>query len=358
MSKEFFPQRLEVKPTIYAYELVNVPTHRGLLKVGYTTRDARERIREQVGTAGVQYQIVLEKPAMRHDGTVFTDHEVHHMLRLNGIQKDQGEWFHCTIKDVEAAIRAVKNGQLNIENRSIDFKMRPEQEAAVEKTAEYFLNWRKDKSNHNKPAHFLWNCKMRFGKTFAAYQLAKKMGWQKVLIMTFKPAVQSAWEEDLLSHVDFEGWQFIKPGGLTYEEADKTKPIVCFGSFQDYLGRNPSTGGIKTKNEWVHATNWDCVIFDEYHYGAWRESAKISSKQRRKRQNIGKARRWRTLMRTFFPSPLTTTSTFPARHFVRLRRASLLRSRSTTGPTPMSSVRKKAGRHRIILMLPCRAWYS
>jgi len=115
---------------------------------------------------------------------------------------------------------------------------------------------------------------MRFGKTFAAYQLAKKMGWQKVLIMTFKPAVQSAWEEDLLSHVDFEGWQFIKPGGLTYEEADKTKPIVCFGSFQDYLGRNPSTGGIKTKNEWVHATNWDCVIFDEYHYGAWRESAK------------------------------------------------------------------------------------
>ncbi|MEA2014212.1 MAG: restriction endonuclease, partial [Thermodesulfobacteriota bacterium] len=75
-------------------------------------------------------------------------------------------------------------------------------------------------------------------------------------------------------HVDFRGWQFISPGGLTYEEADKDRPFVCFGSFQDYLGRNPSTGGIKTKNEWVHATNWDCVIFDEYHYGAWRENAK------------------------------------------------------------------------------------
>src|SRR5205814_4209062 len=46
------------------------------------------------------------------------------------------------------------------------------------------------------------------------------------------------------------------------------------GSFQDYLGKNSSTGGIKTKNEWVHATNWDCVILDEYHYGAWREKAK------------------------------------------------------------------------------------
>ncbi len=75
-------------------------------------------------------------------------------------------------------------------------------------------------------------------------------------------------------HVDFKGWQFISPGGLSYEEADKKKPFVCFGSFQDYLGRNPSTGGIKTKNEWVHSTNWDCVILDEYHYGAWRENAK------------------------------------------------------------------------------------
>ncbi|MDQ7796849.1 MAG: hypothetical protein RDU47_08725, partial [Spirochaetia bacterium] len=82
MSKDFFPPRLDVHPLIYAYELVNVPTHAGLLKVGYTTRDARERIREQLGTAAVQYRIVLEEPAMRHDGTVFTDHEVHHMLRL------------------------------------------------------------------------------------------------------------------------------------------------------------------------------------------------------------------------------------------------------------------------------------
>jgi hypothetical protein len=115
---------------------------------------------------------------------------------------------------------------------------------------------------------------MRFGKTFTAYQLAKRMGWRKVLVLTFKPAVQNAWEEDLKCHVDFKGWQFISPGGLSYEDADKKKPFVCFGSFQDYLGKNKSTGGIKAKNEWVHATNWDCVILDEYHYGAWRENAK------------------------------------------------------------------------------------
>ena len=123
--------------------------------------------------------------------------------------------------------------------------MRPEQEDAVNKTIAYFKSFKKE--NKNKTPHFLWNAKMRFGKTFATYQLAKKMGWKKILVLTFKPAVQSAWEEDLKTHIDFKGWQFVSPGGLTFENAETKKPIVCFGSFQDYLGKNKSTGGIKTK---------------------------------------------------------------------------------------------------------------
>lgn len=276
MSNDFFPPRPASRPTIYAYEDTN-PQYAGMLKVGYTTVGARERVARQYPTlrpGKLPYRIVMEESAMRNDGSVFTDHDVHKMLRNNGIRNPEGEWFRCTVDDVKAAVIAVRTGQLDEENRSLDFRMRPEQEAAVAKTAAYFTRWRKDKSNHNKPPHFLWNAKMRFGKTFAAYQLAKRMKWRKVLVLTFKPAVQSAWEEDLKRHVDFEGWQFIKPGGLTYEEADKRRPIVCFGSFLDYLGRNPSTGGIKTKNEWVHTINWDCVILDEYHYGAWREKAK------------------------------------------------------------------------------------
>jgi len=275
MSKDFFPPRPEARPAIYAYEDTN-PQYAGLLKVGYTTVDVQSRVARQYPTLRPgkrPYRIVLEESAMRHDGTVFTDHEVHRMLRINGIKNPEGEWFRCTVAQVQAAIIAVRTGQLNEENRSLDFKMRPEQEEAVEKTAAYFANWRLDKGNRNRPPHFLWNAKMRFGKTFAAYQLARKMGWRKVLVLTFKPAVQSAWEEDLKCHVDFQGWQFISPGGLSYEEANKKKPFVCFGSFQDYLGRN-SAGGIKPKNEWVHTTNWDCVILDEYHYGAWRENAK------------------------------------------------------------------------------------
>lgn len=276
MSNDFFPPRPESRPTVYAYEDTN-PQYAGLLKVGYTTLGAQTRVAQQYPTlrpGKPPYRIVLEEPAMRNDGTVFDDHDVHRMLRFNGVKNPDGEWFRCTVAQVKAAIVAVSTGQLNEENRSLDFTMRPEQKTAVEKTAAYFTSWRKERGNQNRPPHFLWNAKMRFGKTFAAYQLALEMGWRKILVLTFKPAVQSAWEEDLKCHVDFKGWQFISPSGLSYEEADKKKPLVCFGSFQDYLGRNPSTGGIKTKNEWVHSTNWDCVLLDEYHYGAWRENAK------------------------------------------------------------------------------------
>src|SRR5690606_7290831 len=183
-----------------------------------------------------------------------------------------GEWFVCTKREVESAIKAVRDGKSYELSRDKDFSMRPEQEEAVKKTARYFESYKEE--NPDKTPHFLWNAKMRFGKTFATYQLAKKQGWTKILVLTFKPAVQSAWQEDLLTHVDFEGWQFVSRNGLSYEDIDPSKPFVCFGSFQDYLGKNTSTGGIKTKNEWVHATNWDCVVFDEYHYGAWRENAK------------------------------------------------------------------------------------
>jgi hypothetical protein len=274
MTKQFFPLRPEATPSIYAYKDTN-PQYNGLLKIGYTAGDVRQRVAEQYPTkrpGTLPYEIVFEASAMRNDGGAFSDRDIHRFLRSQGIENPDGEWFRCEVKQVKAAVIAVRNGQTNYESRHLNFGLRPEQQEAVEKTAQYFKSFKKE--NSNKAPHFLWNAKMRFGKTFASYQLAQKMNWKKVLVLTFKPAVQSAWEEDLKSHINFEKWQFISPGGLTYEDIDKKRPFVCFGSFQDYLGRNESTGGLKTKNEWVHTINWDCVIFDEYHYGAWRENAK------------------------------------------------------------------------------------
>jgi hypothetical protein len=115
---------------------------------------------------------------------------------------------------------------------------------------------------------------MRFGKTFAAYHLAKKLGAKRVLVVTFKPAVEDAWQTDLESHVDFDGWQYLsRQSGGDPSKVSATKPLVYFGSFQDLLGRDDA-GNIKAKNEWLHTLNWDLVIFDEYHFGAWRETAK------------------------------------------------------------------------------------
>lgn len=270
-KKDFFPARPEANPTIYAYELTDVPSHKGLLKVGYTSRTSKGRIAEQLKTSRIAYRIMFEESAMRNDGSAFTDIDVHRYLRKKGIGNPEGEWFKCTINDIKAALIEIKSGVKNEDNRILDFKMRPEQEDAVNKTIRYFESYSKE--NKDKTPRFLWNAKMRFGKTFATYQLARKMGWKKILVLTFKPAVQSAWDEDLQTHIDFKGWQFVSRNGLQIEDIDPKRPIVCFGSFQDYLGKN-EVGGIKARNEWVHTTNWDCVIFDEYHYGAWRENAK------------------------------------------------------------------------------------
>lgn len=278
MASDFFPQRPAAEPKIYAYEHIGVESQKGYIKVGYTIRDVEERIHEIEHTSGVPYRILESWNAMRNDGSVFTDHVVHSVLKKKGKRQlnegdDKNEWFKCTLDDVRAAVLAVKTRTQNSENRTQDFKMRPEQQKAVRRTKEYFMAATDD--GIIQYPKFLWNCKMRFGKTFASYQLAKEMGLSRILILTFKPAVISAWQEDLETHIDFKGWQFIsRTTDLTYETADKNRPIVCFGSFQDYLGINKETGGIKTKNEWVHETQWDLVIFDEYHFGAWKENAK------------------------------------------------------------------------------------
>lgn len=276
MATDFFPQRPNAHPMIYAYKDTN-PQYQGLLKVGYTAIDVDKRVAQQYPTkrpdGSVPYRIVYRESAMYPDGSSFTDHDVHRVLKRKQITGMGGEWFRCTVNDVRAAVLAVKNHTANVENRVNSFSMRPEQQEAVDKTAAYFQRaYEEDSTRYPK---FLWNCKMRFGKTFASYQLAKRMGFKRILILTFKPAVVSAWQEDLNSHIDFEGWQFISRNAeLTYETADKSRPIVCFGSFQDYLGVNKETSGIKAKNEWVHSTNWDLVIFDEYHFGAWKDTAK------------------------------------------------------------------------------------
>lgn len=265
---DYFYERSEINPRIYAYRDSQFP---GLLKVGYTARDVATRVKEQYPTRrpGPRgYEIVIDESALRSDGTSFHDTDVHKLLDNLGL-REEGEWFRCSPENVSQAIAAARDRTSLSQARTQDFAARPEQLAAIQKASQYF---KEQQTEGNKSPHFLWNCKMRFGKTFAAYKLAEKMGWSKLLVMTFKPAVKSAWQADLLSHKDFASWQFITKNDAHLVDSEKQQ-FVCFGSLQDFLGKN-DLGGIKALNEWVHKTEWDCVIFDEYHFGAWRENSK------------------------------------------------------------------------------------
>jgi len=260
------------RPRIYAYSIADA-AHKGLLKVGQTTRDVKQRVAEQLKTAAIKnFTIELDEAAEREDGSVFSDHEVRAALVKKGYANTELEWMRCTVKELKAVLTALRKGQHISGTRDQDFPMRREQADAVQKTHTYFHSiWKEDM--HAVP-RFLWNAKMRFGKTFTTYQLAKKLGAKRVLVVTFKPAVEDAWQTDLESHVDFDGWQYLsKNSGSDPTRIDRKKPVVYFGSFQDLLGRD-AAGNIKPKNEWLHQVKWDLVVFDEYHFGAWRETAK------------------------------------------------------------------------------------
>ena len=272
-TTDLLQKQVGERPIIYAYSDTRFP---GMLKVGFTARSIEVRMKEHYPTLvpGQSWKVKLIRPAMRKDGSVFSDKAVHRVLRGANIQNPEGEWFRCSTHEVERAIEAVKNNETTMLQRTQDFKMRPEQEEAVTKTADYFESFAADKSNEGLTAHFLWNAKMRFGKTFTAYQLALRMRWKHVLVLTFKPAVKTAWKEDLLTHKDFKGWTFVeKQENREFNHVDLSQRFVCFASFQDVLGTN-SVGGIKATNEWIQQVHWDCIILDEYHFGAWGKNAK------------------------------------------------------------------------------------
>ena len=77
-----------------------------------------------------------------------------------GVENPEGEWFRCTVREVRAAVRSARERREAEFQRTEHFAMRPEQEAAVEKTCEYFRACRAD---NNRTPHFLWNCNMRCG---------------------------------------------------------------------------------------------------------------------------------------------------------------------------------------------------
>ena len=276
--EEVLTPKPDARLRIYAWTPNDPPAaYVGLIKVGQTTRDdVNLRIKQSQGQMQQVYTLHLDVLAEREDGSLFRDGDVRERLIDKGFENvvigASREWMRCTAEDVKTAVAELHKGLRLTGTHHLTFPMRREQAEAVDKASRYYTSiWDEDA---DAAPRFLWNAKMRFGKTFAAYQLAKKLGTKRVLVLTFKPAVEDAWQTDLESHFDFDGWQYLsRSSGSDPTEVDPEKPVVYFGSFQDLLGRD-ANGNIKPKNEWLHEVNWDLVVFDEYHFGAWRETAK------------------------------------------------------------------------------------
>jgi hypothetical protein len=270
-------------PKIYAYTIKQFENSawkgdragKGLIKIGETQRDVSVRIREQLEAVkmpvSTPYSLFLVESAITDDGRVFTDKEIHRVLERAGVHNVEGEWFECTPDEVEGAIQSVRSGKdLPSLRPTNNFPMRPEQREAVKITRKYFETY--SKKDNGKAPHFLWNAKMRFGKTFTSYQLAKEMQWKRILVLTYKPAVEKAWRVDLETHEDFAGWRF-KGKEDSVPNLDDPTPLVWFASFQDVLGHDDA-GNPKIKNEGLYLADWDAVVIDEYHFGAWRDAAR------------------------------------------------------------------------------------
>src|SRR5437588_10874975 len=103
MSKtveEILAPKPEAQPRIYAYS-IDDKAHKGLLKVGETTRDVKQRVAEQLKTAAIKnYKIELDESAACDDGSIFTDHDVRAALVKRGFANSELEWVRCSLKDV------------------------------------------------------------------------------------------------------------------------------------------------------------------------------------------------------------------------------------------------------------------
>ena len=280
---------------IYIYETPE-SKEKGLIKIG-DAENVEKRIKEQLNTAAafdasnLSYTLLYQTEAIKNDGTKFRDHQIHSILEKKGhskhkiyqenlLLKNDTEWFHIDVDKAINLIEKYKQGfnpeQIDID-RFQDFSMRPEQEAAVLKTENYFL-----KSDKSSASEVLWNAKMRFGKTFTAYQLMKKMNFTKTLILTYKPAVEDAWKKDLEHHVDFNDYVFLR--GEALSSIDKylqdSQKIVAFASYQDLLGEKDEDNEIKDRHIQLFDTHWDIVIIDEFHYGSSTKKAQELIRER------------------------------------------------------------------------------
>ena len=97
-------------------------------------------------------------------------------------------------------LEEIKSGFQNELFQDDQWELRPEQREAIDLAKSYFCKRTGKKGDYEWTPEkgfrqFLWNAKMRFGKTICALQLAREMRVKRTLIVTHRPVVEDSWLE-------------------------------------------------------------------------------------------------------------------------------------------------------------------
>lgn len=286
---------------IYIYRINGSAEHKKCLKIGEATLHedrgntspeaflpncpqlwaaARSRVKEQTHTAGLfnKTEILHAEIAVTKTGKAFRDVDVHRVLQSSSIARAKGElsgkeWFVCDLETAKSAIAAVKAGKKILDGRNISqnrspIEFRPEQERAIKQTVARFQKGHK---------RFLWDAKMRFGKTLCALEVARRMKFKRTIIVTHRPDVKAGWLEDfekIFFREEDKNCACYKIDGTANSKKDfgelenrckkSGAPYVIFASLQFLRGQTEGDTIFKKK---VAGTPWDFVIVDEAHEG-------------------------------------------------------------------------------------------
>lgn len=287
MSKPNVKTSKLVVPVIYGYTTPEIRRHDGCTKIGDTERDAEARIGEQTNTSDVEYHIEWTENAV-FAGTMetFRDYDFHRALESCGIERlksintgELTEWFRIEPKKAEDMLQDFRHRRITVDaDEILPYTLREEQRNAVEMTVNY--------RNNNPEGEFLWNAKPRFGKTLCVYDVVKRIGARKVLIVTNRPAIANSWYSDYMKFIGREsGYFFVsstdalkgKRMVIPYDTfaADEKKRIqdnlepmgmIYFLSLQDLKGSS-FFGGELPKLREISTTKWDILVIDEAHEG-------------------------------------------------------------------------------------------
>lgn len=268
-------------PMIYAYTTPNDISHKGWTKIGYTAKQSVEdRIKEQSHTVDAKVELLWRGNARYQDGSdeTFTDHEFHDYLtsKRHIERKPNTEWFHIDGDTshqyfYKFADRDYSDIQGNSEGTQ--YQLRQEQKAAIDKTMAYFIR-------NGTGSEFLWNAKPRFGKTLSAYDLARQMNLQNVLVVTNRPSIANSWFDDFNKFIAWQtNYKFVSEiDALKNREVlsrDEFLNVISDGKdygqivFESLQGLKGSVyfGGNYDKLKWIQDTSWDLLIIDEAHEG-------------------------------------------------------------------------------------------